>query len=38
MSYVVVVVLDLTEGFLVLFHELIDVVVLALLDFEDFHL
>ena len=38
MSYVVVVVLDLPEGFLVLFHELIYVVILTLLDFEDFHL
>ena len=32
------VVLDLAKGLLVLLHELVDVVVLALLDLEDLHL
>ena len=35
---VVVVVLDLAEGLLVLLHQLVDVVVLALLDLKDLHL
>ena len=35
---VVVVVLDLTEGLLMLLHQLVDVVVLALLNLEDLHL
>ena len=35
---VVVVVLDLAKGLLVLLHELVDVVILALLDLEDLHL
>ena len=38
MRDVVVVVLDLAEGLLVLLHQLVDVVVLALLDLENLHL